>query len=100
MREGALFRILTGGESHGPSLSAILEGLPANLPIDLDEVDRQLKRRQGGYGRGARQQIESDHVEVLSGIRYGRAMGGPITLLVRNRDFANWTDRMSVRPLE
>jgi chorismate synthase len=94
-----LFRLLTAGESHGPSLSAILEGLPANLSIDLDAVNAQLKRRQGGYGRGARQQIESDVVEILSGVRFGRTMGGPITLLVRNRDFANWTDRMSVAPV-
>ncbi len=95
-----MFRFITGGESHGPSLSAIVEGLPANLPIDLDEVNQHLKRRQGGYGRGARQQIETDKVEILSGIRFGRAMGGPITLLVRNRDWENWTDRMSITPVE
>jgi chorismate synthase len=95
-----LFRFLTGGESHGPSLSAVIEGLPANLTLDFDEIDRQLKRRQGGYGRGARQQIESDKVEILSGVRFGRTMGGPITLLVRNRDFENWLDRMSVTPIE
>ena len=77
-----MFRFLTGGESHGPSLSAIIEGLPANLPLDLDGVNSQLKRRQGGYGRGARQQIETDTVEILSGVRFGRTMGGPITLLV------------------
>jgi chorismate synthase len=94
-----LFRFLTGGESHGPSLSMILEGLPANLPLDFDEINHQLKRRQGGYGRGARQQIESDKIEVLSGVRFGRTMGGPITLLVRNRDFENWLDRMSVTPI-
>ncbi len=95
-----MFRFLTGGESHGPSLSAIIEGLPANLPLDFDEINHHLKRRQGGYGRGARQQIESDKVEVLSGVRFGRTMGGPITLLVRNRDFENWLDRMSVTPIE
>ncbi|HZO87888.1 MAG TPA: chorismate synthase [Chthonomonadaceae bacterium] len=95
-----MFRFLTGGESHGPSLSAIIEGLPANLPLDFDEINGQLKRRQGGYGRGARQQIESDKVEILSGVRFGRTMGGPITLLVRNRDFENWRDRMSVTPVE
>ncbi len=95
-----MLRFLTGGESHGPSLSAVIDGLPANLPIDLDEVNRQLKRRQGGYGRGARQQIESDTVEILSGVRYGRTMGGPITLLVRNRDWENWRERMSITPVE
>jgi chorismate synthase len=91
-----LFRFLTGGESHGPSLSALIEGLPAGLEIDFDEINRQLKRRQGGYGRGDRQKIEADTVEILSGVRFGRALGGPITLLVRNRDFENWLDRMSV----
>lgn len=95
-----MFRFLTGGESHGPSLSAILEGLPANLPVDLEAVNYQLKRRQGGYGRGARQQIETDTVEILSGIRFGRTMGGPITLLVRNRDWENWTEKMSITPVE
>ena len=86
------FRFLTGGESHGPSLSAIIEGLPANLLLDIDAINNQLKRRQGGYGRGARQQIETDQAEILSGVRFGRTMGGPITLLVRNRDFENWQD--------
>jgi chorismate synthase len=93
-----MFRLLTGGESHGPALSAIIEGLPAGLVVDLAEVNYQLRRRQGGYGRGARQQIESDTVEILSGVRFGRALGGPITLIVRNRDFENWRDRMSVEP--
>ncbi len=95
-----MFRFLTGGESHGPSLTALIEGLPANLPLDIDAINHQLKRRQGGYGRGARQQIESDKVEILSGVRYGRTMGGPITLLVRNRDWENWLERMSITPVE
>lgn len=95
-----MFRFLTGGESHGPSLSALLEGLPANIPIDFDAVNHQLKRRQGGFGRGARQQIETDRIEILSGIRFGRTMGGPITLLVRNRDWENWRERMSIEPIE
>jgi chorismate synthase len=95
-----LFRFLTGGESHGPSLSAVIEGLPAGLTIDFDEVNRQLKRRQGGYGRGDRQKIESDTAEFLSGVRFGRTLGAPITLLVRNRDFENWRDRMSVTPVD
>lgn len=95
-----VFRFLTGGESHGPSLSAVIEGLPAGLTIDFEEINRQLKRRQGGYGRGDRQKIESDTVEILSGVRFGRTLGSPITLLVRNRDFDNWRDRMSVAPVE
>ncbi len=96
-----MFRFLTAGESHGPALSAIIEGLPANLPVDFAEVNRQLKRRQGGYGRGARQQIETDMAEFTSGIRFGRTMGGPITLNVRNRDHEqNWQDRMSVTPVD
>src|SRR5215510_3651600 len=95
-----LFRFLTGGESHGPSLSAVLEGVPAGLTLDFAEVNRQLKRRQGGYGRGDRQKIESDTAEILSGVRFGRTLGSPITLLVRNRDFENWRDRMSVTPVE
>ena len=96
----ALFRFLTGGESHGPSLSALIEGLPANLTLDLDAIAHQMKRRQGGYGRGARQQIETDTAEILSGVRFGRTMGGPITLLVRNRDWENWREKMSVGPIE
>lgn len=95
-----MLRFLTGGESHGPSLTAVIEGLPANLPLDLDEINFQLKRRQGGYGRGARQQIETDTVEILSGVRFGCTMGGPITLLVRNRDWENWRERMSITPVE
>lgn len=95
-----MLRFLTGGESHGPSLSALIEGLPAGLPLDFAEINRQLKRRQGGYGRGDRQKIETDTVEVLSGVRFGKTLGSPLTLLVRNRDFENWLDRMSVLPLE
>lgn len=94
------FRFLTSGESHGPGLSAIIEGVPAGLEIDLKAIDAQLRRRQSGYGRGDRQKIETDAVTVLSGVRFGRAMGGPITLHVPNRDWANWQDRMAVGPVE
>ncbi len=94
-----MFRFLTAGESHGPALTTIIEGVPAGLPVTAEPINRQLKRRQGGYGRGARQKIESDTAEILSGIRFGRAMGSPITLVVRNRDWANWTKKMSVEPL-
>ena len=94
-----MFRFLTAGESHGPALTAVIEGVPAGLPITAEPINLQLKRRQGGYGRGARQKIESDTVEILSGIRFGKALGSPLTLVVRNRDWANWTVKMSVEPL-
>jgi len=94
-----VFRFLTAGESHGPALTALIEGVPAGLPITAEPINIQLKRRQGGYGRGARQKIESDTAEILSGIRFGLTMGGPITLVVRNRDWANWGVKMSVEPL-
>jgi len=94
-----VFRFLTAGESHGPALTAIIEGVPAGLPVTAEPINLQLKRRQGGYGRGARQKIESDTVEILSGIRFGKALGSPLTLVVRNRDWANWTVKMSVEPL-
>jgi len=94
-----VFRFLTAGESHGPALTAVIEGVPAGLPITAEPINLQLKRRQGGYGRGARQKIESDTVEILSGIRFGLALGSPLALVVRNRDWANWTVKMSVEPL-
>jgi chorismate synthase len=94
-----VFRFLTAGESHGPALTAIIEGVPAGLRVPAESVNAHLKRRQGGYGRGARQKIESDTVELLSGIRFGYSLGSPITMVVRNRDWANWTTRMSIEPL-
>ena len=94
-----MFRFLTAGESHGPALTAIIEGVPAGLAVPAEPINVQLKRRQGGYGRGARQKIEADTAEVLSGIRFGRTLGSPITLVVRNRDWANWTTKMSVEAL-
>jgi chorismate synthase len=89
------FRFTTAGESHGPALAAVVEGLPAGLTILADEIDRELRRRQGGYGRGGRMRIESDRAEILSGVRHGETLGSPVTLLVRNRDWANWTEPMS-----
>ncbi len=89
-------RFLTAGESHGPCLTAILEGIPAGLELHRVAIDRDLARRQQGYGRGGRMKIEQDHVEILSGVRFGETLGGPITLSVKNRDWENWTDRMSV----
>ncbi|MBX5437389.1 MAG: chorismate synthase [Alicyclobacillaceae bacterium] len=89
-------RYLTAGESHGPELTVIVEGFPSNLEVSLDAINEQLRRRQQGYGRGRRMQIESDQVEITSGIRFGRTLGSPITMHIQNRDFKNWTDRMAV----
>jgi chorismate synthase len=90
-----MFRFLTAGESHGPSLTALIEGLPAGLSLDIDKINEELARRQRGYGRGGRMQIEKDQAEVLSGVRFGQTLGSPVTLLIRNRDWANWEQRMS-----
>ncbi len=93
-------RFLTAGESHGPALSATIEGIPARLPLTEDEIAVDLARRQRGYGRGARStSIEQDRAEILAGVRHGRTLGSPILLLIRNRDWANWTDVMQVAPL-
>ena len=94
------FRFTTAGESHGPALAAVVEGLPAGLPLRADDLDRELRRRQGGYGRGGRMRIESDRAEILSGVRHGETLGSPIALLVSNRDWANWTEAMSPEPVE
>ncbi len=93
------FRFLTAGESHGPALSATLEGLPAGVSVTVEAIAEDLHRRQGGYGRGARQAIEQDRAEILSGVRHGLTIGSPILLLVRNRDWENWTRVMQVEPL-
>lgn len=91
-----MLRYLTAGESHGPAISAILEGLPAGVPVAADEINRDLKRRQGGYGRGRRMQIETDTIEIRGGVRHGKTMGGPVSLVVQNQDWKNWTDVMSI----
>lgn len=88
-------RFLTAGESHGPSLTAILEGIPAGLSLDLKNINRDLARRQQGYGRGGRMKIETDTVKILSGVRFGETLGSPITLSVENRDWQNWRERMA-----
>ncbi len=93
-----MLRFLTAGESHGQGLVTILEGLPAGLMIDTDAMTRELRRRQGGYGRGRRMLIESDRAEVLSGVRRGRTTGSPVALLVRNKDWVNWQNTMHVEP--
>lgn len=87
-------RFTTAGESHGPALLSILEGLPAGVPIDAADIDRELVRRQQGYGRGRRMQIEKDAVEILSGVRAGESLGSPIALLIHNRDWKNWGEIM------
>lgn len=89
-------RFLTSGESHGPCLSAIIEGLPAGIPIDIDRINADLARRQQGFGRGGRMKIECDRVEIVSGVRFGKTLGSPVTLVVRNDDWPNWEQRMSV----
>ncbi len=93
-----MFRFTTAGESHGRALVAIVEGLPAGLPIDLEQINRELYRRQQGYGRGARMKIEQDRVEVLSGVRHGLTLGSPLALMIENKDWANWGEVMSVEP--
>src|SRR6185436_7909159 len=91
-----MLRFLTAGESHGQTLVMTLDGMPAGLEIDIDALNAQLRRRQGGYGRGRRMQIESDRAEILAGVRHGRTTGAPISLLVRNRDWVNWQQTMYV----
>src|SRR5262245_921381 len=91
-----MLRFLTAGESHGKALVAILEGMPAGLAIDLDAVTADLRRRQTGYGRGRRMVIESDRAQVLSGVRHGQTTGGPIALLIPNKDWENWQRTMAV----
>jgi chorismate synthase len=94
------FRFTTAGESHGPGLVAIVEGLPAGLELDREALDRDMARRQLGHGRGGRMKIETDAVEVRSGVRHGRTLGSPIALLVANRDYSNWEERMNPWPVE
>ncbi|MGT2934904.1 chorismate synthase [Streptococcus castoreus] len=93
-------RYLTAGESHGPSLTAIIEGVPAGLSLSTETINQDLKRRQGGYGRGARMTIESDRVFISSGVRHGKTTGAPITLTVINRDHQKWLDVMAVEDIE
>src|SRR5712671_5877549 len=91
-----MLRFLTAGESHGKGLVAILEGVPAGLTIDFDAITAQLRRRQGGYGRGRRMAIESDRAQALSGIRHGVTTGSPIALMIPNRDWENWQRTMAI----
>jgi len=91
-----MIRYLTAGESHGPGLVCVIEGLPANVEINLKRLNHELHRRQQGYGRGRRQQIEKDAVEVLSGIRFNKTLGSPVSFLLRNNDWKNWTEIMAI----
>ena len=95
-----MLRFLTAGESHGPELVAVVEGVPAGFEIDLARVNQNLARRQKGYGRGGRMLIEKDEVRPVSGIRFGRTMGSPVTFIIANRDFKNWEKRMSADPAD
>src|SRR3954449_10779004 len=94
------FRFTTAGESHGPGLVTIVEGMPAGLALDREALDRDMARRQLGHGRGGRVKNETDTVEVRSGVRHGRTLGSPIAVLVANRDYANWEDRMNPWPVD
>ncbi|HKD67501.1 MAG TPA: chorismate synthase [Candidatus Binataceae bacterium] len=95
-----MMRFLTAGESHGPQLTTVLEGMPAGFDIDPAKINRDLARRQKGYGRGGRMAIERDEVRILSGVRFGQSMGSPITMVVENLDYKNWLKRMSVDPAD
>ncbi|EGK14017.1 chorismate synthase, partial [Desmospora sp. 8437] len=87
-------RYLTAGESHGPQLTLIIEGLPSRMPFSKEKVDHELARRQKGYGRGRRMQIESDEIRILSGIRFGKTTGAPVALSIENKDWKKWTEIM------
>src|SRR5438270_7178766 len=93
-------RLITAGESHGPGLTCIVEGVPAGLTLDRDALNRDLARRQLGYGRGGRMKIERDQAQLMGGVRHGHTLGGPIALQVANRDYANWEERMNPWPVE
>src|SRR6266516_2373607 len=93
-----MFRFTTAGESHGRALVAIVEGLPAGMPLNVDQINHELWRRQQGYGRGGRMKIEQDRVEILSGVRHGLSLGSPLALTIENKDWANWTEVMAAEP--
>src|SRR5690606_36877884 len=93
-------RFLTAGETHGPQLTAIIEGLPSNLEIDFAALDDQLRRRQKGYGRGRRMQIESDSAKIVGGVRHGKTTGAPLAIVIENKDWTHWKTVMSVEPVE
>ena len=92
-------RFLTSGESHGQALVCIIDGIPSNLPLSANNIDADLSRRQKGFGRGGRMKIESDRAEILSGVRHGKTLGSPVSLLIENKDWANWQNIMSPEPV-
>jgi chorismate synthase len=96
----SVLRLTTAGESHGPGLTCIVEGLPAGLELDRELLDRDMARRQLGHGRGGRMKIERDRIDVTAGVRHGRTLGGPVALQVPNRDYANWEERMNPWPVD
>ena len=93
-------RFMTAGESHGPCLTAILEGLPAGLKLDAEGISKDLARRQQGYGRGGRMKIEQDRAEILSGVRFGETIGSPVAIEIANTEWPKWTEVMSADPLD
>src|SRR5512135_2695694 len=92
-------RFLTSGESHGRALTGIIEGIPSGLPLSTADIDRELRRRQGGYGRGGRMKIEADHAQIISGVRMGKTIGSPISIMIENKDWENWQDVMNPEPV-
>ena len=94
-----MLRFYTAGESHGQALLAFVSGLPAGLPVDLESINRELHRRQLGYGRGGRQKIEKDKAEIFAGVRHGQTIGAPIALRIENRDWANWEKILPSKPI-
>src|SRR5438128_12322864 len=95
-----MLRFQTAGESHGQGLVAIVSGLPAGIPVDLAFINRELKRRQEGYGRGGRMKIETDQVEILSGVRRSKTIGSPVAMVIANRDWENWKESLPVEEQE
>src|ERR1051326_8803881 len=95
-----MLRFTTAGESHGRALVAIVEGLPAGMPVNVEQINHELWRRQEGYGRGGRMKIEQDRVAILSGVRHGLTLGSPLALMIENKDWANWDEIMAGEPTE
>src|SRR6202158_4356980 len=95
-----MLKFTTAGESHGRALVAIVEGLPAGMPVDIEYINHELNGCEGGCGRGGRMKIEQDHVEILSGVRHGLTLGSPLSLMIENKDWANWPDLMASEPRE
>ena len=93
-------RFITAGESHGKGLVGVIEGLPSNLKISFEKIQKELGRRKMGYGRGSRQKIETDEMDLVTGVRHGITLGSPITMIIWNRDFKNWEKTMSARPID